>query len=49
MSMHQFPIHTLETAPERSKPLLQSLQQAVGMIPSLAAGMAESPELLDRS
>ena len=46
-TMTAFPIHTLETAPDRSKPLLEALRQNVGMIPNLAAGMAASPELLE--
>ena len=45
--MSQFPIHTLDSAPTDSKPHLLALQQAVGMIPNLAAGMAESPQLLE--
>src|SRR5262245_5829931 len=44
--MIRFDIHTIDSAPERSKPLLQELQSTVGMIPNLAATMAESPELL---
>lgn len=44
--MSKYEVHTVETAPEASKPLLQSLHTAVGMIPNLAAAMAESPELL---
>ena len=45
--MSRFPIHTLDSAPEASKPRLLALQQSVGMIPNLAAGMAESPSLLE--
>ena len=45
--MVRFTVHTLATAPEQSKPLLQRLQQTVGMIPNLAATMAESPALLE--
>jgi alkylhydroperoxidase family enzyme len=44
--MHQYRIHTIDSAPEKSKPSLQGLQQAVGFIPNLAATMAESPPLL---
>lgn len=44
--MSLYDVHTIETAPEGSKPLLESLQGAIGMIPNLAAAMAESPELL---
>ena len=46
-TMTAFPIHTLESAPDRSKPLLEALRQNVGMVPNLAAGMASSPELLE--
>jgi len=45
--MSRFPIHTLDSAPAPSKPLLHALAQAVGMVPNLAAGMAESPSLLE--
>lgn len=44
--MVRYQIHTIDSAPERSKPLLQMLQTSVGMIPNLAATMAESTELL---
>jgi AhpD family alkylhydroperoxidase len=45
--MSRFPIHTIDSAPERSKPLFVALKQAVGMVPNLAAGMAESPQFLE--
>jgi AhpD family alkylhydroperoxidase len=44
--MSIYEVHTVETAPEGSKPLLQTLKGAIGMIPNLAAAMSESPELL---
>jgi AhpD family alkylhydroperoxidase len=44
--MSLYKVHTIETAPDGSKPLLENLQGAFGMIPNLAAAMAESPELL---
>jgi AhpD family alkylhydroperoxidase len=44
--MSLYEVHTIETAPDGSKPLLENLQGAIGMIPNLAAAMAESPELL---
>src|SRR5688572_10457204 len=44
--MSKYNVHTIDTAPEGSKPLLQGLQSSIGMIPNLAASMAESPELL---
>jgi alkylhydroperoxidase family enzyme len=45
--MTDFPLHTLESAPARSKPALQQLQSAFGMIPNIAAAMATSPVLID--
>ena len=45
--MHHYRIHTLESAPEKSRPALQGLNQAVGVIPNLAATMAESPTLIN--
>ncbi len=44
--MSSYAIHTLETAPDGSKPLLAGLREHLGMIPNLAAAMAESPTLL---
>lgn len=40
-------VHTLETAPEASKPLLENSIKAFGRLPSLHAVMAESPGLLE--
>ncbi|WP_298963842.1 carboxymuconolactone decarboxylase family protein [uncultured Roseibium sp.] len=45
--MTEFSRHTLETAPEQSKPLLNNSLQAFGMIPNLHAVMAESPQHLE--
>src|SRR5262245_45330415 len=45
--MIRFDIHTIDSAPERSKSLLQELRSTLGMIPNLAATMAGSPELLE--
>ena len=44
--MTTFPIHTIDTAPEGSKETLVRVKEALGMVPNLAAGMAESPTLL---
>lgn len=44
--MHTYRIHTIESAPEKSRPALQGLEQAFGIVPNLAATMAESPVLL---
>jgi uncharacterized peroxidase-related enzyme len=43
---HDFPIHTLDTAPAAARPALQQLQASIGAIPNLAAAMAESPPLI---
>ena len=42
-----YEVHTLETAPEGSRPALERLNEDVGVIPNLAATMAESPTLID--
>ncbi|SFR86441.1 Alkylhydroperoxidase family enzyme, contains CxxC motif [Dyella sp. OK004] len=44
--MQTFPVHTTDSAPELSKPALQNLQQAFGMIPNIAGAMANSPVLI---
>jgi alkylhydroperoxidase family enzyme len=45
--MTNFPVHTLDSAPERSKPALQQLQSAFGMIPNLIGAMSTSPVLIN--
>src|SRR5580704_4452245 len=45
--MPNFPVYTLESAPERSKPALQQLQSAFGIIPNIAGAMATSPVLIN--
>jgi alkylhydroperoxidase family enzyme len=45
--MTNYPVHTIESAPERSKPAMQQLQSAFGMIPNLIGAMATSPVLID--
>lgn len=44
--MSTFTIHTIETAPEKSKPLLEASLKQNGMIANLHGILAESPELL---
>jgi AhpD family alkylhydroperoxidase len=44
--MSTFHIHTIESAPEQSKPVLRQLQQNFGLIPNIAGAMAESPVLI---
>jgi AhpD family alkylhydroperoxidase len=45
--MTDFSVHTIESAPEQSKPALQQLQSAFGMIPNVAGAMATSPVLIN--
>jgi alkylhydroperoxidase family enzyme len=45
--MTNFPINTIESAPERSQPPMQQLQSAFGMIPNLIGAMSTSPVLLN--
>ncbi len=44
--MSLYPIHTMATAPEASRPSLQALQAAFGFIPNIAGTMATSPVLI---
>ena len=43
----QFALHTHETAPAESQPLLEKSVKNFGMIPNLHAVMAEAPALLE--
>ena len=43
--MQAYQIHTIASAPEKSKPVLEQLQQAFGIIPNLAGAIANSPKL----
>jgi alkylhydroperoxidase family enzyme len=45
--MTTFPLHTMESAPEGSKPALKQLQSAFGMIPNLIGAMSTSPVLIN--
>jgi AhpD family alkylhydroperoxidase len=45
--MTDFPVHTLESAPERAKPALRQLQSAFGAIPNLIGATATSPVLIN--
>ena len=44
--MTKFTVHTIETAPDRSRPLLEGVKQAFGFVPNLYAVFAESPAAL---
>lgn len=45
--MSSYPLHTLETAPEGSLPLLEKSIKGFGTIPNLHAVMASSPKVLE--
>lgn len=45
--MSQFTIHTLKSAPDAAKPMLEGLNKAVGFVPNLAAAMADNPLVLE--
>jgi uncharacterized peroxidase-related enzyme len=45
--MTEFNVHTQETAPADSKPILESVQKAYGFLPNLMATFAESPVALE--
>lgn len=45
--MTEFTLHTLDSAPERSKPLLEKSLKGFGSIPNLHAVMAEAPAVLE--
>ena len=45
--MTGFPVHTLQSAPERSKPALEQMQKAFGVVPNLIGSVATSPVLIN--
>ena len=45
--MTSFPVHTLDSAPEGSRPALRQLQSSFGMIPNIVGAMATSPVLIN--
>lgn len=45
--MTPFQVHTIETAPQASKPLLEAAQKAWGFLPTLHGSLAESPVALE--
>ncbi|MEO1536307.1 MAG: carboxymuconolactone decarboxylase family protein [Pseudomonadota bacterium] len=45
--MADFEIHTIDSAPDAAKPLLEKSKAAVGRVPGLHGVMAESPALLE--
>jgi len=45
--MTQFTTHTIASAPDASKPILQGAQDAFKFVPNLLATMAEAPAMLE--
>lgn len=45
--MHHFQVHTVDSAPPASKAALEGLKKNFGLVPNLAATMAESPTLVN--
>jgi hypothetical protein len=45
--MHNYPVHTLKSAPEASKQSLETLQSAFGFIPNIGGAMSTSPVLIN--
>ena len=45
--MTDFTLHTVDSAPKESKPMLENAEQSMGMIPSLLAVLAEAPGALE--
>lgn len=39
--------HTLETAPEASKPIMEAVKKNMGFVPNLMATMAEAPVMIE--
>ena len=45
--MTHFKTHTIESAPDRSRPILEGAKKAYGQVPNLLATMADAPALLE--
>jgi alkylhydroperoxidase family enzyme len=45
--MPNYPLQTIASAPEKSKPALEQLQKAFGILPNLPAVIANSPKLIN--
>jgi alkylhydroperoxidase family enzyme len=45
--MSHFTLHTIDTAPAQSQPVLRKLHDTFGTIPNIAAAMANSPVLIN--
>jgi alkylhydroperoxidase family enzyme len=45
--MQKFTVHTIESAPEQSRPTLRGMQEKFGFLPNIMGTMAENPVLLN--
>jgi alkylhydroperoxidase family enzyme len=45
--MSGYTVHTIESAPAQSKPVLEQLHQSFGLVPNIAGTMAASPVLIN--
>ncbi|MGA7780179.1 MAG: carboxymuconolactone decarboxylase family protein [Paraburkholderia sp.] len=45
--MSSYTVHTIESAPVQSRPVLEQLQQSFGLVPNIAGTMAASPVLIN--
>src|SRR5258708_17744896 len=45
--MEKFTVHTIESAPEKSKQTLRGMQQKFGFLPNILGSIAENPVLLN--
>jgi len=45
--MVSYPVNTIESAPEGSKPALEQLQRAFGFVPNLVGAVSNSPVLIN--
>lgn len=45
--MHTFPVNSIESAPETSRPALEALRSAFGFVPNIAGAMSTSPVLIN--
>jgi len=45
--MTAYPVHTLSSAPEKSRPLMQAAADRMGFLPNLLGVMAGSPAVID--
>jgi hypothetical protein len=45
--MPNYPVQTITSAPEKSKPALEQLQKAFGVLPNLPAVIANLPKLIN--